>query len=143
MLFAAVDVPLPIGLPVSGFLLLLAVWYWQRLGGGQFAASTRNLRRGTLVFGVLATFALVRAASFVDSEVSPGAYVIAWLSALGLMFLMLVLLAVDVFNSIRIHRRELMRDALETSLRLQSDIAAHKAANASASTDQDDAEAPS
>jgi len=129
-LLAAVDVPLQIGLPLAGFLLLLSIWYWHRLGAEQFAVSTRNLRRGTLVLGVLATFALVRAASFVDPEVAPGGYVIAWLSALGLIFLMLVLLAVDVVNSLRMHRREFMKEALEASVRLRADIETHRSRRA-------------
>ena len=138
IVFAAVDVPLQIGLPLSGFLLLLSIWYWQRLAGEQFADSTRNLRRGTLVLGVLATFALVRAASFVDSEVAPSSYVIAWLSALGLIFLMLLLLAVDVVNSLRLHRREFLQESLEASVRLRADIEAHRSAQIDESVSDED-----
>ena len=129
MPLSAIDVPVPAGLLISAALILLSVWYWHRLGAESFLPSTRALRRGTLVLAVLAVFALLRAASFVDSEVSPGGYVVAWLSALGLIFLTVLLLAVDVINSFRIHRREFMMDALEAADRLKAEIAEVKRAS--------------
>ncbi len=126
---AAIDVPVPAGLLAAGVLILLSVWYWHRLGSETFVASTRALRRGTLILAVLAIFALLRASSFVDSEVSPGGYVVAWLSALGLMFLTVLVLAVDVINSFRIHRREFMMDALAAGERLKAEIAEVKSAS--------------
>ncbi len=123
MSIGAIDVPVPAGLLIASSLFLLSVWYWHRLGGEQFDVSTRALRRGTLIFAVLAIFALLRAASFVDSEVSPRGYVIAWLSALGLMFLTVLLLAVDVVNSLRVHHRAIFRDTLGTTDKLREQIA--------------------
>ena len=124
MSLSAIDVPIPAGLLVAGSLLLLSVWYWHRLGSGQFDASTRALRRGTLILAVLAIFALLRAASFVDSEVSPRSYVIAWLSALGLMFLTVLLLGVDVLNSFRVHHRMVFKDTMSTAAQLREQLSA-------------------
>ena len=118
MTLCAIDVPIPAGLLVAGSLLLLSVWYWHRLGGEDFDVTTRALRRGTLILAVLSIFALLRAASFVDSEVSPRSYVIAWLSALGLMFLTVLLLAVDILNSFRVHHRIVFRDTTSTAAQL-------------------------
>lgn len=115
MIISAIDVPVPAGLLMAGGLFLVSVWYWHRLGGEQFEVSTRALRRGTLIFAVLSIFALLRAASFVDSEVSPSGYIIAWLSALGLMFLTVLLLGVDIINSLRVHHRVFFRDTLQTA----------------------------
>jgi hypothetical protein len=123
MSIGAIDVPVPAGLLIASSLFLLSVWYWHRLGGEQFDVSTRALRRGTLIFAVLAIFALLRAASFVDSEVSPRGYVIAWLSALGLMSLTVLLLVVDVVNSLRVHHRAIFRDTLGTTDKLREQIA--------------------
>jgi len=123
MSIGAIDVPVPTGLLIASSLFLLSVWYWHRLGGEQFDVSTRALRRGTLIFAVLAIFALLRAASFVDSEVSPRGYVIAWLSALGLMSLTVLLLVVDVVNSLRVHHRAIFRDTLGTTDKLREQIA--------------------
>lgn len=127
MICAAIDVPVPVGLVVAGFLLFLSVWYWNRLAGAQFDTSTRAIRRGTLVLAVLAIFALLRAASFVDSKESPDGYIIAWLSSLGLIFLTVLLLAVDVLNSIRVHRRVFLRESLESAARLREEIARRRA----------------
>ena len=140
MNIGAIDVSVPAGLLIASSLFLLSVWYWHRLGGEQFDVSTRALRRGTLIFAVLAIFALLRAASFVDSEVSPRGYVIAWLSALGLMFLTVLLLAVDVLNSLRVHHRAIFRDTLQTTSKLREQItsAEQDAASKKAAETKDD-----
>ena len=59
-----------------------------------------------------------------DSEVSPEGYIVAWLSALGLVFLVVVLIAVDMFNSLRIHQRDLQRETIETARRLKAELEA-------------------
>jgi hypothetical protein len=130
---AAIDMPVPAGLLIAGFLILLSAWYWQRLGGEQFLPSTRALRRGTLVLGVLAIFALLRGACFVDSEVAPREYVMTWLSVLGLIFLTVLMLVVDIVNSFRIHRREFMAEALASANRLKAEIAHAKKSDATSS----------
>ena len=145
MSIGAIDVPVPTGLLIASSLFLLSVWYWHRLGGEQFDVSTRALRRGTLIFAVLAIFALLRSASFVDSEVSPRGYVIAWLSALGLMSLTVLLLAVDVINSLRVHHRAIFRVSLQTTNKLREQIttAEKNAATKKAAETKDDREGAS
>ena len=124
MMLAAVDMPPVAGILIGFVLVIASAWYWHRLGNDGVESSRRAIRRGSLILGVLAIFALVRAASFVDSEVSPEGYVIAWLSALGLIFLVVVLIAIDMFNSLRIHVRDVQRETFETARRLQADLEA-------------------
>lgn len=124
MMVAAVDLSPVVGLPIGAILVLLSVWYWQRLGREHVEPSRCAIRRASLILGVLSIFALIRAASFVDSEVSPRAYVVAWLSALGLVFLVVLLVAVDMVNSFRLHRKDLERDTLETASHLKADLEA-------------------
>ena len=128
MIIGAIDVPVPIGMSIAGLLLVLSAWYWHRLAGAQFQPSTRALRRGTLILAVLAIFALLRAASFVDSKESPDGYIMAWLSSLGLIFLTVLLLGVDVFNSFRIHRRIFIRETMESAALLRQEIHARRSA---------------
>ena len=122
MTLAALDMSPVLGVSIGVLLALASAWYWHQLGREDVEQTTRALRRASLVLGLLAVFALVRAACFVDSEVSPSAYVTAWLTAFGLMFLVVVLVAVDVFNSFRIHRNYVEREALETAARLKSHL---------------------
>ena len=122
MMLTAIDVEPAVSLLIGVVLVLLAAWYWQRLGRDEVDRSTRAIRRGSLVLCVLAIFALVRAASFIDSEVNPRVYMIAWLSALGLIFLVVMVMAVDILNSFRLHRRALQEDALETAARLGAEL---------------------
>lgn len=129
-MLAAVDLSPVTGLLIGAVLVVASAWYWHRLGNDQIEASRRAIRRASLILGVLAIFALVRAASFVDSEVSPQSYIVAWLSALGLVFLVVLLIAIDMFNSFRLHHRELQRETLETAQRLKTELEARAARKA-------------
>ena len=124
MRLAAIDLSPVLALPIGALLVVLSAWYWQRLGNEQVDSFRRAIRRASLVLGVLAIFALVRAASFVDSEVSARSYIVAWLSALGLLFLVVMLVVADMLNSIRLHRRELELETLETAQRLKAELEA-------------------
>jgi hypothetical protein len=119
---AEVDMSPELGVSIGVLLALASAWYWQRLGREDVERSTRAIRRASLVLGLIAVFVLVRSASFVDSEVSPSAYISAWLTALGLVFLVVVLVSVDVFNSIRMHRRFAEQEALKTASGVQSGL---------------------
>ena len=105
---------------LGGLLLCLCGWYWQHLGKLGTAPSRRAIRRGSLVLAVLAIFAMVHAASFVDAEVDPANYVNSWLAAIGLLFLFMLLVGVDLLNSFLIYRRLLARDMLLDAQRIQS-----------------------
>ena len=107
---------------IGSALLFCCIWYWHRLGRPDVEPSRRAIRRASLVLAALSIFALVRAASFVDSEIDPGNYVTSWLAAIGLIFLFLLLVAVDLVNSLLLYRRMLMEDALAAArdLRLKS-----------------------
>ena len=122
MNLAAIDMSPVLGVSLGLVLALASAWYWHHLGHEGVERSTRALRRCSLVLAVLAVFALVRAACFVDSEVNPSAYISAWLIGLTLMFLVVLVVGVDVFNSFRMHRIYVEREALETAARLKAQL---------------------
>ena len=119
---ASVDMSPPLSVGIGVLLVMSCVWYWHQLGGLEVRPSTRGLRRSSLVFSVLAVVALVRAASFIDYESHPALYIEAWLAAVALVFLVVVFVACDVFNSFRIQRRELEDEAIENATRLSSQL---------------------
>ena len=107
---------------LGAMMVASCVWYWHQLGSLEVRPSTRGLRRSSLVFSVLAVVALVRAASFIDYEAQPALYIQAWLAAVALVFLVVVFVAFDVFNSFRIQRRELENEALDNASKLSSQL---------------------
>lgn len=112
----------PLSVGIGCLLVISCVWYWHQLGGLEVRPSTRGLRRSSLVFSVLAVVALVRAASFIDYESDPALYIEAWLAAIALVFLVVVFVACDVFNSFRIQRKALEDEAIENATRLSSQL---------------------
>ena len=120
MLLSQIDMPPVLSVCLGCLLLTACVWYWQRLGRADVEPSRRGIRRASLVLAALAIVALVRAASFVDSEINPGNYVTSWLAAIGLIFLFVMLVVVDVVNSFLIYRRLLVEDAVSAAQDLQS-----------------------
>ncbi|MAJ45912.1 MAG: hypothetical protein CBC35_01160 [Planctomycetes bacterium TMED75] len=122
MLLAQIDMSPFLSIGLGGLLLLTCAWYWQRLGRRDVEPSRRGIRRASLVLAALAIFALVRAASFVDSEISPADYVNSWLAAIGLLFLFVLLVGMDVLNSFFIYRRMLLQDALLAAQEIQSNL---------------------
>ena len=119
---ASLDMSPPLSVGIGVLLVMSCVWYWHQLGGLEVRPSTRGLRRSSLVFSVLAVVALVRAASFIDYESHPALYIEAWLAAVALVFLVVVFVACDVFNSFRIQRKELEDEAIENATRLSSQL---------------------
>ncbi|MEC8558698.1 MAG: hypothetical protein VXY94_01325 [Planctomycetota bacterium] len=121
-MIAAIDMSPYASIGIGGLLIGLCAWYWQHLGKVGTSPARRSIRRGSLVIAVLAVFALVRAASFVDSEVHPANYVNSWLAAIGLLFLFMVLIGLDLFNSFLVYRRLLAHDMILDARTLQSHV---------------------
>lgn len=120
---AALDMPPTLSITLAAILLLAAAWYWHHLGESELARSTRAIRRGSLLLSALAIFALVRGASFVDSEQAPDVYVTTWLAALALVFLVLLMIGIDLAVSFRLYRRDLEEEAMHTATKLRGEIA--------------------
>ena len=114
-MIAAIDMSPYASIGIGGLLIGLCAWYWQHLGKVGTSPARRSI-------AVLAVFALVRAASFVDSEVHPANYVNSWLAAIGLLFLFMVLIGVDLFNSFLVYRRLLAHDMILDARTLQSHV---------------------
>ena len=121
-MIASVDMSPFLSVSLGIVLVASSVWYWHQLGAVEVRPSTRGLRRSSLVFAVLAVVALVRAASFIDYESHPALYIEAWLASVALVFLVVVFVAFDVFNSFRIQRKELENEAVENATRLSSQL---------------------
>ena len=112
---AAVELPAILTLPIFGVLLLIGGWYWIRLGRGLVLPIRRRLRRtGLLIASVTASFALA-AVSFIDPEVMPIAYLLAWTAVLILVFAAVLVALADVAVTVRVHQksseRRMLRDA--------------------------------
>ena len=122
MVLAEIDMSPYLSIGLGGLMCLTCGWYWHRLGRQDIEPSRRGIRRASLVLAVLAIFALVRAASFVDYKIDPGGWVTSWLAAIGLLFLFLLLVAMDLLNSFLIYRRLLMEDALTAARELHSTV---------------------
>ena len=121
-MIATLDMSPFLSVGLGAGLVASCVWYWHQLGGLEVRPSTRGLRRSSLVFSVLAVVALVRAASFIDYEAQPALYIQSWLAAVALVFLVVVFVAFDVFNSFRIQRRLLEDEALDNASKLSSQL---------------------
>ena len=114
-LFAAVELPAIVTLPIFGVLLLIGGWYWIRLGRGLVLPIRRRLRRtGLLIATVTASFALA-AVSFIDPEAMPIAYLLVWTAVLVLVFAAVSVSLADVAVTVRVHQksseRRMLRDA--------------------------------
>ena len=121
-MIASLDMSPFLSVALGAIMVASCVWYWHQLGSLDVRPSTRGLRRSSLVFCVLAVVALVRAASFIDYEAQPALYIQAWLAAVALIFLVLVFVALDVFNSFRIQRSELENESIENASKLSSQL---------------------
>jgi peptidoglycan/LPS O-acetylase OafA/YrhL len=119
---ASLDMSPFLSVGLGAGMVASCVWYWHQLGSLDVRPSTRGLRRSSLVFSVLAVVALVRAASFIDYEAQPALYIQAWLGSVALVFLVVVFVAFDVFNSFRIQRRELENESIENASKLSSQL---------------------
>ena len=114
-LLAAVEAPAIITLPIFGLMGLIGAWYWRRLGRGLVLPIRRRIRRaGLLIAGMTASMALA-ALSFIDPEVAPIAYLLAWMVVLLLVLSAVLVAMADVLVTIQIHRksseRRMLRDA--------------------------------
>lgn len=125
-MIAAIDMSPYASIGLGGLLIGLCAWYWQHLGKIGTSPARRSIRRGSLVIAVLAVLALVRAASFVDAEVDPASYVNSWLAAIGLLFLFMVLIGVDLLNSFLLYRRLLAHDMILDARTLRSHVDQHR-----------------
>ena len=137
MVLSQIDMPPILSVSIGCLLLFSCIWYWQRLGRADVEPSRRAIRRASLVLAALAVFALVRAASFVDSEIHPGNYVTSWLAAFGLIFLFILLVAVDLVNSLLIYRRMLLQEAITAAQDLQFKINEEKGASVKHAANED------
>ena len=123
---ASVFVPpwltVPIGLcVVAGF-----VYYWIRLGDSSVPATRRVIRRWSLAILAVACIDLVVAMSFADPDVRPKLFVSSWFGVMILLFVVVFLAVVDIFNNLRLQHSEFDRDAQHAAAELTRILKHHE-----------------
>lgn len=108
---AAIDLHPAASLPIAAGLAAAILWHWRALPSIAMPEARRRLRRLSLMLALLLLPSLVVAASFVDHREDPWGYVAAWLVAmllLGLLVLIACAEAIDALVRQRHARRRLL-----------------------------------
>ncbi|MFG0328632.1 MAG: hypothetical protein ACF8PN_01930 [Phycisphaerales bacterium] len=92
----------PLGLLAIGALLT----YWTALRPGRAPRSRRRIRRANTIVQLMLVPALVYGLSLVDPEVEPSRFIVVWSGVIGLVSLVFLLAILDVWNNIRLTRRD-------------------------------------
>jgi len=109
----AAHLPAALTIAMAVAVAVLILWYWKRLGADDVPGSRRRIRRASMVVMLLGLPILVRALSFVDFKTQQGQYVVCWLLVLLGLALILLAVAIDVFDTLRLSRKERRRNFLD------------------------------
>lgn len=111
-------------LPLLAAALLAAALYWRRLGRASVPGIRRRLRRGGLLVGLVAAIAGVAALSFLDPEIRPGGYLLAWSVVAVLLVPAVAIAAFDAIVTVRFHQQSLDRRAARDARRIRAAVEA-------------------
>jgi len=114
-MIAAAHLSPALSIPVAAAVAVLILWYWRRLGAPDVPGSRRRIRRASIAVILIALPILVRALSFVDYKTQQAQYVVCWLLVLFCIGLVLLAAAIDVFDILRLSRRERRRSFLDAA----------------------------
>jgi len=92
--------------PALTLLGVLLVMYWLALGRDDVPSSRRRIRRMSVALMLISLPVFAKAMSFVDRDIDPRGYVLAWTAALGFVIVIVVTAFVDMVNNIRLYRIE-------------------------------------
>ncbi|MFZ9688760.1 MAG: hypothetical protein ACO3DS_02870 [Phycisphaerales bacterium] len=106
-ILAAIHVTPIATVPVATVLAVVMVLYMRRLAAVDVPRPRRALRQSTMVLGLLMLPLLVEGFSLIDPDVTPRPYALVWLASGFLLFVILVVTAIDIRLSWSIHRRDL------------------------------------
>lgn len=105
--FAAIHVAPAITIPVAVVLAVAMIAYLRRLAAADVPRWRRALRQSTMVLGLLMLPLLVEGFSLIDPDVTPRPYALVWLASGFLLFVIVVLTAIDMRLSWSMHQRDL------------------------------------
>ncbi|MCE2966123.1 MAG: hypothetical protein ACK55O_03850 [Phycisphaerales bacterium] len=115
-------VPAWIGIPLAGIVMLLASAHVVMLQSVDVPPSRRRIRTASgLIILVLAP--LLCYAMCIASTANARQFVLVWMAVLGLLFIVLMLAIMDMFNNVRI-AREQMKQGLSLSARAAAEALA-------------------
>lgn len=115
-------------------LLLAAVGgvaYWRRLSRASVPKLRRRLRRAGLLVGLVGAVAGVAAISFIDPDLEPVAYLVAWGLVAAVLVPAVTIAAMDAVVTVRFHQRSLERRAVRDAARIRAAVVASPSSEAS------------
>lgn len=118
--FAAIHVAPAITIPVAAVLAAAMIAYLRRLAAADVPRWRRALRQSTMVLGLLMLPLLVEGFSLIDPDVTPRPYALVWLASGFLLFVIVVLTAIDMRMSWSMHQRELAQLRAERDAALRA-----------------------
>lgn len=118
--FAAIHVAPAITIPVAVVLAVAMIAYLRRLAAVDVPRWRRALRQSTMVLGLLMLPLLVEGFSLIDPDVTPRPYALVWLASGFLLFVIVVLTAIDMRLSWSMHQRELAQLRAERDAALRA-----------------------
>lgn len=128
-----------ISIPVILLCTCIILWYWNRLGNKDFTASTRRIRRTSIVVMMIALISLAYAMSFADEVTDPHWYTTAWVLSITMLLAIVFLAFLDVLNNMHLHRKDHQFMITETRSRIIE--AAKSTHNLHPAEEEDDAAA--
>lgn len=118
--FAAIHVAPAITISVAVVLAVAMIAYLRRLAAADVPRWRRALRQSTMVLGLLMLPLLVEGFSLIDPDVTPRPYALVWLASGFLLFVIVVLTAIDMRLSWSMHQRELAQLRAERDAALRA-----------------------
>ncbi len=117
---AAIHVVPAITIPVAAVLAVAMIVYLRRLAATEVPRWRRALRQSSMVLGLLMLPLLVEGFSLIDPDITPRPYALVWLASGFLLFVIVVLTAIDMRLSWSMHQRELAQLRAERDAALRA-----------------------
>jgi hypothetical protein len=117
---AAIHVTPTVTIPVAVALAVAMIVYLRRLAAADVPRWRRALRQSSMVLGLLMLPLLVEGFSLSDPDVTPRPYALVWLASGFLLFVIVLLTAIDMRLSWSMHQRELAQLRAERDAALRA-----------------------
>ena len=117
---AAIHVTPTVTIPVAVVLAVAMIVYLRRLAAADVPRWRRALRQSSMVLGLLMLPLLVEGFSLIDPDVTPRPYALVWLASGFLLFVIVLLTAIDMRLSWSMHQRELAQLQAERDAALRA-----------------------
>jgi C4-dicarboxylate-specific signal transduction histidine kinase len=115
-----------ISIPLATLTLGWMIWYWIHLGRPEAPSGRRKLRRVSLVLMFVLLPLLVAALSFLDPAHHQRQYIMAWMSAMLLVAILLIMAGLDALNTLRLVQQQTHEELREAAGELAEAIKARK-----------------